>query len=512
MSESPVPDLELLADLSHEASGRRRPLDHAPAGLGGGGPGAQVEARAGVGFAASLAPRIVESAARQQREQVEVGMLLAPEDVRADLRLRQREVAQHPADVGRALGEPREGVFLEVQRDGETIADEVRKLRDTGEMDRLVEESTAGQVAGAGTVAPLEADAAGEISQDHGGPGVAENMVSGASTPAPDTDERGLLIDPTSQAAGGTDITEPAAWDGPSAEPVPAEPVREEPAAASAPGAGGAAEPPEPGREIDQLFSQLRGGTVVGSPRRPQVAIITTQGIAPESMGTEVSEDTPLDELVPPPPVDPFDVRDRLLLPITNRVLRAIKRQLSEAQNLALEGLRLDSEGWVPDRAGFAQDVAADIGLLQSEAFAAGWAAAGELLGNPPPRAKFPGVDETVATEFTDRIYAELAEALTAGRSAGQGARELSATASRVFRAWRTDQAEREIRGIATHIFHRGMQAAYAGAGVEKLRLLVAGAGCIECRAAAERLVDTSDGQAALPPLHVECTCTLVPT
>ena len=257
--------------------------------------------------------------------------------------------------------------------------------------------------------------------------------------------------------------------------------------------------------EIDQLFGRLREQSApVIMPAAPAAA-------APEETGTEISEDTPISDLVAPEAVEPFDERDRRLLPITNRVLRSIKRELSESQNVALEALRTEPDGWTPDGATFAAAVGPEFTILHNEAFAAGSAAAAAIVGQADPRPKPLAVPDDSVGGLVDELYSDVHQALEKGRTVGQGVRELSASVSRVYRAWRTDLAERRVRDLAGSAYHHGMRAAYADLGVEKVRLHILGAGCMDCRAAAEHPFGVGDWAADAPPFHAECTCTLLP-
>ncbi len=367
--------------------------------------------------------------------------------------------------------------------DGDSIADEVRRLRDAGEAESTAEDGAAAPPVPTGpqpdAVPPPVDQQADEDSPEE----------TPAVEPAPAevdlTDGMDATLLAGSESAGAPGDDQLVAGQ--------ETPVSDEETA-----------------EIDDLFSQLRRSRPDQPHRPPPVVEIVSDRVAPEDMGTEVSEETPLEDLVPPEPVDPLEIRDRLLLPITNRVLRAVKRQLSDGQNVALEGLRLDPDGWSPQSDEFVATIGPDCSILESEAFGAGAAAAAELLGSNNPRPKAVGLDGNAAARLAQMLEDQVVEALDEGRRAGHNVRDLSATVSRVYRAWRTDHAEREIRSTATAAYHQGMRAAYAEAGVDKLRLVIAGAGCVDCRAAAEHLVDPSDPAGPLPPLHERCSCTVV--
>ncbi|MEX2622281.1 MAG: DivIVA domain-containing protein [Acidimicrobiia bacterium] len=198
--------------------------------------------------------------------------------------------------------------------------------------------------------------------------------------------------------------------------------------------------------------------------------------------------------------VDVLDLRERLLLPVTNRALRNIKRQLTELQNDALEELRHAEASWRPRESTLVEQLRPDVVVLLSESFSMGHGAAEEMLGQSLPRTP------VQAREGSSELGSKLAEQLqTVMESAtDQSGRELAVSVSRVFRGWRTDEAERQVSDMAATAYHRGMVATFATQGVTAA-LEVSGRGCVRCREAAE------SGLEVVPPLHPGCGCSLVP-
>jgi hypothetical protein len=203
-------------------------------------------------------------------------------------------------------------------------------------------------------------------------------------------------------------------------------------------------------------------------------------------------------------PTDPFELRDRLLLPIGNRALRNLKRQLTEEQNAVLEELRLDEQGWLPSAEAIRDRVRADLVVLFAESYGAGHLAAEELLGGRISRPATPRVD--LAEEFALGLSEEITEVVGDGRAAGQGARQLGASVSRVFRAWRTDHAERRVREVSLAAYHEGLVRSVELGDGPPLRWIVSGRGCATCRASGEARPEET-----LPPAHSGCECTLAP-
>ncbi len=209
-------------------------------------------------------------------------------------------------------------------------------------------------------------------------------------------------------------------------------------------------------------------------------------------------------------PPDALELRDHLLLPIMNRVLRDIKRQLTEAQNIALEQMRVAEDEWEPDVAELTERVHGGLTIVAQESFAAGYEAVEEMTGSNPGRPKSHKADiPNVSTAFAEAIAADLVTAA----SKGDGPRAAASAVSRAYRAWRTDTAERRVRAIARAAYHRGIARALVSVEAPTMVWAVAGRGCIECRTMAEAgPVSPNRGFAgsAVPPLHDECSCTVV--
>lgn len=187
---------------------------------------------------------------------------------------------------------------------------------------------------------------------------------------------------------------------------------------------------------LEALFASLRGGgdTVQSAP--PQVKGETE----------EVSDRDHSDQADHPAEDDGTDwiaVRDARLLPATNRALRGVKKAITEIQNVALDHLRT-AEAWEPDEADIAERIHAELVAVWGESFAAGHSIAeqmaGEKLKRPP----------TPSSNADKEFASDLASAVTGAlRGAGDGPRERQSAASRVFRVWRSDEAERRIRDVA---------------------------------------------------------------
>lgn len=265
--------------------------------------------------------------------------------------------------------------------------------------------------------------------------------------------------------------------------------------------------------DLGGLFAALRETAEV-----PVVTVAVAENDAQEQVqgshqvGTDV-ESAQVDRLVAATveaPADALELRDHLLLPIMNRVLRDIKRQLTEAQNIALEHMRVAEDEWEPDVAELTERVHGGLTIVAQESFAAGYEAVEEMTGSNPGRPKSHKSDiPNVSAEFAEAIAADLVTAA----SKGDGPRAAASAVSRAYRSWRTDTAERRVRAIARAAYHRGIARALISVEAPSMVWAVAGRGCIECRTMAEAgPVSPNRGFAGsvVPPLHNECSCTVV--
>lgn len=194
-------------------------------------------------------------------------------------------------------------------------------------------------------------------------------------------------------------------------------------------------EPVQAATEVDALFASLRvntgeattgpGPSTADADTEPQAEAETTDWIA---------------------------VREERLLPITNRALRGVKKAMTEVQNIILDSLRTDDD-WRPDDADIAASVHAELLAVWSESFAAGHTVAERMTESKLKRPATPpsAADEEFASDLAVAVS-------TALDKAGNGQRERQSAASRVFRVWRSDEAERRVRDIALRGYEAGLE------------------------------------------------------
>ena len=209
--------------------------------------------------------------------------------------------------------------------------------------------------------------------------------------------------------------------------------------------------------------------------------------------------------------IDPFALRDRLLLPVQNRALRLVKRQLVSAQNRALEELRLD-ESWIPDITLVDGEIGGVLARVAEESMAAGFAAAAELLGrSDAPQPEIHVDDQTV--EFTTVFVEAATLSLERSRSAGAGKRETASSLSRVFRAWRTDDAERRVRFLSRRAYQQGVLDGLQAMDCHQVSVIPSNRSCADCGKGSGPwpIADGPPPGTLIPPASLECSCTVVP-
>ena len=269
-------------------------------------------------------------------------------------------------------------------------------------------------------------------------------------------------------------------------------------------------QPAEAPDELENLFASLRAP---GAEAPHDAVGVTTPNAEPAQDGTERRDDAGRTAVAVArqSAVDPFELRDRLLLPIANRALRAVKRDIVDLQNRVLEEVRVGEPGWLPDRPLVAASFGPEIRQLERESYLAGHSAAAEMVGSqktPQPGSEGPGI---ATAGFVDALH----EAVRSALASSDGARQVSAAASKVFRAWRTDDAERRLRLAAIRAYHEGLLMALADLGVAAVTAVCPGAVCRDgCPAETGATWDPSgplpDG-ILLPPAAPSCQSAIVP-
>jgi cell division septum initiation protein DivIVA len=308
---------------------------------------------------------------------------------------------------------------------------------------------------------------------------------------------------PTDSGALPTvDVTEPDTIEAPPL--APEEATTDEATAAEATAAEATVQEEAAAPVIDDLFASLRGGapapaSQIPAPDQPSEPVAAVQREDPSAS-------------VLPLRVDPFILRDRLLLPTTNRALREVKRVVVDLQNLTLEDIRTAGDDWAPDVDAFAAALRPPLEVLAAESVTAGIAAAAEVTGSARPADVASGSGVDAAAEMAAELGAALGDAVA--RATGLGPRQTTSAVSRVFRSWRTDEAERRLRNAAYRSYNAGLLPALATAGVHLVEARPSGLMCAVCPAAegvAWEPGEKPPAGSAVPPAELECACAVVP-
>jgi DivIVA domain-containing protein len=216
-------------------------------------------------------------------------------------------------------------------------------------------------------------------------------------------------------------------------EPEPEPELEPEPETADS---GEEAEP-EPVDDLRSLFAQLRAGTDVPvEPEAGDEREVTTPPEVPEppppTADTGKQADEGHESADSRQPTAESGAQDESpsapsLIPAQNAALRTIKRALVDLQNDTLEHLRSEPD-WLPDEA-------------FTDRFSEPFAELALAVGGAD--------DGGAAAVFAMDLYDSVTTAIQRTRDAGSGDRAVAAAASKVFRTWRSDEAERRVVAVA---------------------------------------------------------------
>lgn len=269
----------------------------------------------------------------------------------------------------------------------------------------------------------------------------------------PEEEVASPAVDPTPPAGNVAETSEPAS------NHVPApDPEEVEPDAIEDPVAG----PDDDISKIDDLFAKLR--TPTEEAESPAMVEPVEAAATPQitSSAQEADVAPPGDDAGAATSDGPWELRDRAIMPLTNEVLRSIKRQIVEVQNAVLEEVRTESPEWRPKKAMFDAILGQDASSLAERCYATGVEAAGELSGGAVP--DLPTLPTHSLVPLVTDLWEAVVDALD-GASSGSS-RERGASVGRIFRAWRTDEAERRVRQVAHAEYNAGVVAGLNALGV----------------------------------------------
>ncbi len=221
-------------------------------------------------------------------------------------------------------------------------------------------------------------------------------------------------------------------------------------------------------RGIDALFAKLRQPPPLPEKAEPVVIVEET----PPPRRLQVVPDLGVGE--------GFDRRNRMLLPIENSGLRGLKRRIVELQNRVLQELRTSSGEWRLGREFVAATMGDELDAVLQDSFRAGHAAAAESVGVGEPQLTG-GPEQGAAEIFTADLHRDVHAVIE--RDSEGGSRRLAADVGRVFRSWRTDDAERHVRQAARRAFNDGLLAGYERLEVAAVEIVAPGRPCGQCGA-----------------------------
>jgi len=180
--------------------------------------------------------------------------------------------------------------------------------------------------------------------------------------------------------------------------------------------------------DIGSLFAQLKQDTeeTAGSTRPVRGRRSTVDSEQPVEAGGTAK--APVAEA---PAVSSPSTGGESLIPMQNAALREIKRALVDLQNDTLEHLRTD-DAWLPPK-------------NYTHKFGKTFDTLAATVG-----AQDGGGSEAAA--FESDLFLALVSAIERSRDSGSGNRAVAAAASKVFRTWRSDEAERRVVASATSL------------------------------------------------------------
>ena len=241
------------------------------------------------------------------------------------------------------------------------------------------------------------------------------------------------------------------------------------------------------------------------------------------SSATEPAMPPARDEATDADAKDPQGLRASALSPLHPKLVRKVKRELQEVQNIALDKVRRakgqgDVDSFLPDDED-TSGLGEGAGDLLVQAWQAGVASGGVLAKRDLGDAgEHPDLAGDFLRDASDRVRAGLSSTLRMGMSSQETPQALSDRIGAVFAEFKGAQAE-EL--AATHLiraYEQGLLSAWTAGGIPARKWVMGREPrCPEARC---RSNDQSGTVAVgesfpsghdVPPVHVGCTCTTVP-
>ncbi len=264
-------------------------------------------------------------------------------------------------------------------------------------------------------------------------------------------------------------------------------------------------EAPEGSASVDDLFARIRAGSgdtegSVGSQGKAPVG----PGPAPAAPGAETPVDAAAPEAPPHPEAALIAQRDELLVPVTARLGRSVKRVLGDDQNRMLDVLRSSPSTSGDALLGAEEEhlaaYADAAGSSLADAYEAGAVFAGATSGSVAPGEVLGQSAAALARTVVTMLRRRIAD------GAGEPAERVGAA----FREWRGERVERLAGDFATQAFCAGVIAG-AGPGRKVRWVPTSTSGCSDCDdnalAGAVEASDAFPTGHMYPPAHAGCRC-----
>lgn len=265
-------------------------------------------------------------------------------------------------------------------------------------------------------------------------------------TPSEDTPSH---ITPQHEMSGLVKVISPSGQpqDAPSQPPIGGPPEKADPPTSEEPGPGDH-EPAEqleeaPTRPFDDLFSALRS---TSSPTSEEADEQRQEHPSFTPAQAEVQEKKAL------------EMKEAMVLPISNQFVRLFKRLLTEEQNRVLEGIRVGQLAW--DAEEVDTRLRSHLEMLMEQSWQAGHKAAELAAGHTIPK---PGLEMEGEEGIARSLVADVNQAMES-EDLEEDASQASLMASRTFRVWRSEKLERHLQEMTERYYRRAMAESLAAA------------------------------------------------
>ena len=198
-----------------------------------------------------------------------------------------------------------------------------------------------------------------------------------------------------------------------------------------------------PTRPFDDLFSALR---TTSSPTSEEADEQGQEHPSSAPAKREVDEEKAL------------EMKEAMVLPISNQFVRLFKRLLTEEQNRVLEGIRVGQLAW--DAQEVDTRLRSHLEMLMEQSWQAGHKAAELAAGHTIPR---PGLEMEGEEGIARSLVADVNQAMES-EDPEKDASQASLMASRMFRVWRSEKLERHLQEMTERYYRRAMAESLAAA------------------------------------------------